>query len=261
MRIRKFGAFVLAFSTAAAITSIAGASEPAVPGKVESKMVEFKGGAGMVKGYLAKPEGKGPFPAIVVIHEWWGLTDWIKENADRFAAQGYVALAVDLYGGKATKDPAVAHELMRALDDKEGIHDLEGGVAYLKSLDCVAKNKKIGTVGWCMGGKFSRLIGEESKDIGPTAICYGGVSTESTAIEKLAGKPVLGIFGGKDRGIPAAKVEEYAGLLKKKGSKVDLHIYKDAGHGFMRPGPSQSADDAKDAWKQIDAFFAETLKS
>ena len=191
----------------------------------------------MVKGYLAKPEGNGPFPAVVVIHEWWGLTDWVKGNADRLAGEGYVALAVDLYGGKATDDPAVAHELMRALDAKEGTHDLEGGVAYLKSLDYVAKNKKMGAVGWCMGGMYSRLIGEESKAIGPVVICYGSISLDPPAIDKLAGKPVLGIFGGKDRGIPVDKVQEYAGLLKSKGSKVDIHVYKDAGHGFMRPDP------------------------
>lgn len=259
MRPRAILNALFAVSAVSGFAAQAGAAGPAAV-KTEGKMVEFQGGAGKIRGYLAKPQGKGPFPAILVIHEWWGLTDWVKQNADRLAEQGYVALAVDLYGGKETADPAVAHELMRALDDKEGIHDLEGGVSYLQSLDCVDKRKKMGAIGWCMGGKFARLIGEESKWVGPTAICYGSVSTDSSAVEKLAPKPVLGIFGGKDRGIPVSKVREYAELLKKKGSKVELHIYENAGHGFMRPGPSQSAEDAKDAWKRIDEFFAENLK-
>ena len=103
-------------------------------------MVEFKNAMGQpTKGYLAMPEGDGKAPAILVIHEWWGLTDWVKQNADRFAEQGYVALAVDLYDGKATDDPGEAHELMRALDPGEGVADLKGGLEYLESLDRVAE--------------------------------------------------------------------------------------------------------------------------
>lgn len=226
------------------------------------EMVRFPGGAGPIAGYLARPEGAGPFPGVVMIHEWWGLSDWIKENARRLAGQGYVVLAVDLYGGKATADAGEAHELMRALDDGEAMADLKGGVAYLSSLTTVKKGAPIAAIGWCMGGKFSRLIAQESAAVGPTVICYGSVATEPSQVAKLKGKPVLGIFGADDRGIPAEKVREFEQALKAEGNDAAMHIYQGAGHGFMRPGgPQHAASQTVDAWKQIDAFLARTLKS
>ena len=229
--------------------------------KIETTMVEFAGGSGPIKGYLARPQGNGPFPAIVVVHEWWGLSPWVKENADRLAGQGYVALAVDLYRGKFTNDPGEAHELMRALDDSEALADLKGGVTYLKARPFVAKGKPLGTIGWCMGGKFSRLLAQSSEAVGPTVICYGSVATEPDQIAKLQGKPVLGIFGADDRGIPASKVEQFGKMLRDNGSKADIHVFPGAGHGFMRPGGMQyHAEAAAESWKLIAAFFAGSLK-
>jgi carboxymethylenebutenolidase len=225
--------------------------------------VEIPGPGGKaIAGYLALPEGQETAPAVVVIHEWWGLTDWVKGNADRLAKLGYVALAVDLYDGKATDDAGEAHELMRALDQSEGVAKLKAGVAYLEGLDRVEKGKKVGAIGWCMGGGYSRQLAQAMPEVGPIVICYGSVATEPEQIKQLAGKPVLGIFGATDRGIPVAKVEEFAGALKKAGSEVDLHIYPDAGHGFMRPGGPQYAEGpAADAWKQIEGFLAGALKA
>lgn len=230
--------------------------------KVETASVSFQGGNGQIKGFLAKPEGAGPFPAIVVVHEWWGLSDWVKENTGRLAGEGYVALAVDLYGGKATQDPGEAHELMRALDPSEGLADLKGGIAYLQSQPFVDKGKKIGAVGWCMGGMYSRLIAQDSAAIGPTVICYGSVATEPGQIAKLVGKPVLGIFGATDRGIPADKVKQFEAALKASGDKdVTIRLFEDAGHAFMRPGgPQYHEASAKQAWMLIDRFFADHLR-
>lgn len=237
------------------------AAEAAPRAEGEGAMVEFRGGAGPIKGYLARPKGEGPFPAIVVVHEWWGLADWIKQDADRLAGRGYVALAVDLYGGKVTDDPGMAHELMRALDDGEAVADLKGGVAYLKSLPFVARSPRFGAIGWCMGGKYARLLAQASDAVGPTVICYGSVATEADQVAKLRGKPVLGIFGREDRGIPAAKVEQFRDALSgTSDAKVDVHLYTGAGHGFMRPGgPQHHARAAADAWEKIDAFFAANL--
>ncbi|MBX6313208.1 MAG: dienelactone hydrolase family protein [Isosphaeraceae bacterium] len=239
----------------------AGRSGTADQKAVQTETVEFRGSNGAVKGFLAKPQGSGPFPAIIVVHEWWGLADWIKQNAERLAGQGYIALAVDLYGGKVTNDPGEAHELMRALDHGEAVADLKGGIAYLKSRKDVAPDQKIGVIGWCMGGGIARELAQASDAIGPTVICYGAVSNEAAQIDKLAGKPVLGIFGAEDRGIPVPRVEQFASALKTKGSQIELHIYKGAGHGFMRPGgPQYHAEAAADAWKQIDDFLADHLK-
>ncbi|QDV34239.1 dienelactone hydrolase family protein [Tautonia plasticadhaerens] len=231
-------------------------------GSHAGEMVEFKNAMGQpTRAYLAAPEGDAKAPAVLVIQEWWGLTDWIKENADRLAEDGYVALAVDLYDGKSTDDPGEAHELMRALDPSEGVADLEGAIEFLRSHDRVDQGKKIGSVGWCMGGMYSRLIAQQSDQVGPTVICYGSVTTDPEQVGALAGRPVLGIFGAQDRGIPADRVREVFEALREGGSEVDLHLYDDAGHAFMRPGGDQYVEsDADDAWQRIEAFFAEHLK-
>lgn len=228
---------------------------------IETTTVEFKGGQGPIQGYFARPKGEGPFPAVIAIHEWWGLADWIKQNADRLAGRGYAVLAVDLYKGKVTKDPGEAHELMRALDPGEAVADLKAAVAYLEAAPSVAKGKKIGAIGWCMGGMYSRLVAQSSAAVGPTVICYGSVSAEPDQIKSLIGKPVLGIFGATDRGIPVDKVEEFGKRLREGGSKaVSIKMYPSAGHGFMRPGgPQYAPAAAEDAWKQIDAFLDENL--
>ncbi|MEW4568143.1 dienelactone hydrolase family protein [Tautonia sp. JC769] len=240
---------------AAAFLLIGAASAPAVAGE----MVEFKNPMGATtKAYLALPEGDAKAPAILVIQEWWGLTDWIKQNADRMAGLGYVALAVDLYDGKSTDDPGEAHELMRALDPSEGVAHLRGAIAYLQEHDRVDQDRKVAAIGWCMGGMYARLIAQQSDAVGPTTICYGSVSIEPEQIDALAGRPVLGIFGAQDRGIPADRVRQVFDALKNAGSTVDLHIYDSAGHAFMRPGGDQYVEDAADdAWKQITEFLAE----
>jgi carboxymethylenebutenolidase len=250
----------LLLGLALALALAAGLAPAARGAEVTEEMVKFPGGAGPIAGYLARPQGPGPFPAVLVIHEWWGLTDWVKENARRLAEQGYVALAVDLYGGKVTADPGEAHELMRALDDGEAIADLKGAVAFLGARPEVAPGHKLASIGWCMGGKYARLIAQESAAVGPTVICYGSVATEPNQVARLKGKPVLGIFGADDRGIPADKVRQFEAALKAQGNPVDMHIYEGAGHGFMRPGgPQHAAGPAADAWKQIDAFLKRTL--
>ena len=245
-------------SLALALTGLVGAPTAGAKGE----MVEFKGADGPIKGYLAKPEGDGPFPAVLLVHEWWGLSEWVEGNADRLAGEGYVALAVDLYGGKLTDDPAEAHELSRALDSAQAIGDLKGGVAYLMGLPEVNKDESVGAIGWCMGGGYAREIAQAAPEIGPVVICYGSVTNDPASLEKLRDNKVLGIFGGKDRGIPVDRVETFAEALKQTGGEVDLHIYQDAGHAFMRPGGESYVEaDADDAWGRIKTFFAENLKA
>jgi carboxymethylenebutenolidase len=238
----------------------AGSAGAARGAEVTGEGVRFPGGAGPIAGYLARPQGPGPFPAVIVIHEWWGLTDWVKENARRLAAQGYVALAVDLYAGKATDDPGEAHELMRALDDGEALADLKGGVAYLAGRPEVARPPKMAAIGWCMGGKFARLLAQESPVIGPAIICYGSVATDPEQVARLEGKPVLGVFGADDRGIPVDKVRQFERALKAQGNAAEMLVYEAAGHGFMRPGgPQHAAGPAADAWTKIEGFLRNHL--
>jgi carboxymethylenebutenolidase len=228
---------------------------------VKGSNVSFKSGDADVKGYLAVPEGKGPFPAVVVIQEWWGLTDWIKQNARHFAEQGYVALAPDLYRGKVAKDPKTAMKLMKGLPRDRAQRDLKAAVSYLAKHEKVNKDR-IGSIGWCMGGGYSLSLALADERVTACAICYGRVVTSSEALKPLHAT-ILGVFGKKDEGIPPEQVAEFKDALKKAGKKVEgIHEY-DAGHGFMRPGKSNrayNAREAKAAWKVIDKFFAKTLK-
>jgi carboxymethylenebutenolidase len=229
--------------------------------EVKGKMITFKSGEEEIKGFLAEPEGKGPFPAIVVIQEWWGLTDWIKDNAKKLAEHGYVCLAPDLYRGKVATEPAVAGQLMKGMPQDRALRDLKGALDALAANEKVDK-QRIGSIGWCMGGGLSLQLALHDKRIKACAMCYGRVVTDADKLKSLNG-PVLGVFGAEDRGIPPAAVRKFEAALKEAGKKVErIHIYPNAGHGFMRGGGNRAynAEAAKEAWGEIDKFFAKALK-
>jgi carboxymethylenebutenolidase len=144
-------------------------------------------------------EGKDPFPAIVVIHEWWGLNDWVKEQASKLADEGYVTLAVDLYRGKVATTPDMAHEIMRGVPDDRAGRDWRAAVTFLRSQSNVKKDR-VGSIGWCMGGGYSLQTAFEVPDLAATVINYGHLVTEPENLKKI-NAPILGLFGGKDQGI------------------------------------------------------------
>jgi carboxymethylenebutenolidase len=223
-------------------------------------MVSYPSGSETVSGYLAVPEGAGKKPALVVIHEWWGLNDFVKAKADGFAKQGYVALAVDLYRGKVATDPDTAHQLMRGLPDDRAIRDMKAAVAYLRSRPDVDA-AKVASIGWCMGGGMSLDLAVAEPTLAGAVIYYGHLMTEPATIAALK-VPLIGNFGGQDQGIPPASVEEFEALAKKDGKSVDFKIYPDAGHGFASSKDPQvfKPEDAKDANARADAFLAKVLK-
>src|SRR6516162_2835015 len=132
--------------------------------KVKTSDITFKSGDEEIKGFLAEPEGKGPFPAIVVIQAWWGLTDWIKDNAKRMAAQGYVTLAPDLYRGKVANEPRVAMQLSQGLPRDRALRDLRAAVDTLAAKGNVNK-ERLGSIGWCMGGGYSLRLALSDKRV------------------------------------------------------------------------------------------------
>jgi carboxymethylenebutenolidase len=222
--------------------------------------VTFPSGSETVSALLYLPSGGGPHPAIVVIHEWWGLNDWIKEQAGHLADEGYVALAVDLYRGKVAKDADTAHELSRGLPQDQGVRDLVSAVAYLsKSKDVDAK--RIGAVGWCMGGGFAAQLAVADPKLRAVAINYGALPTEKTALDSIHAS-VLGNFGGLDKGITPDSVNAFAASMKSLGKPVDVKIYPDAGHAFENPNNTQGykSEDAADAQQRMQVFFAKNLK-
>lgn len=229
-------------------------------GTPKTEKVSYKSGADTVTGYLALPSGEGKHPAVIVIHEYWGLNDWVEEQARKFADQGYVALAVDLYRGKVTKDANEAHELMRGLPDDRGLKDLQAAFAYLASRPDV-NPEKIGSVGWCMGGGWSIKLAEDQPKLAACIVNYGPVPSEPTTVQKIKA-PVLGNFGADDRGITPESVRAFESEMKKQGKSVDIKIYPGAGHAFQNPnnkdGYRQEA--TEDAWKRMTAFFKQQLQ-
>jgi carboxymethylenebutenolidase len=224
------------------------------------KEVTYKSGNEDVKGMLYEPQGKGPFPAIVVIHEWWGLNDWVKEQASKLADQGYVTLALDLYRGHVATTGDEAHELMRGLPDDRSTRDLLAAANYLRSQKNVMADK-VGSVGWCMGGGYSLNLAINDPKLAAAVINYGHLATEPETLKKI-NAPILGLFGGKDRGIPVDDVQKFAAELKKQGKTVDITVYPNAGHAFENPNNKDGyrADDAAAAWKRTVDFFAKYLK-
>jgi carboxymethylenebutenolidase len=222
--------------------------------------VSYKSGDETVSALLYLPAGAGPHPALVLVHEWWGVTDWIKQQAQDFADHGYVALVPDLYRGKSTQDPAVAHELMRGLPGDRAVRDLVAAAGYLATRNDV-RNDRIGTVGWCMGGGYALQLSLADKAIRAVAINYGALSTDKAALAAMPAA-VLGNFGALDHGITPADIQQFETTLKSAGKTPDIKIYPDAGHAFENPGNKQGyvPADADDANKRMLAFFRDTLQ-
>ena len=226
----------------------------------DSKPVSYKSGDETVQAVLYTPPGKGPFPAIIVIHEYWGLNDWVKEQAAKLSDQGYEALAIDLYRGKVATTPDMAHELMRGLPEDRAKRDLHAAFEFLQSQPNVKKNR-IAAIGWCMGGGYSLDVALQEPTLAADVINYGHLATDPAALNKI-NSPILGLFGGQDRGITPDDVHKFEAAMKQAGKKIDVKIYDDAGHAFENPNNKEGyrAADAADAWKRTVSFLAENLK-
>jgi carboxymethylenebutenolidase len=226
----------------------------------DSKPVSYKSGDETVQGVLYTPPGKGPFPGIIVIHEWWGLNDWVKEQASKLSDQGYVTLAIDLYRGKVATSPEQAHEIMRGVPEDRAKRDLHAAFEYLASQPNVRKDR-IGAIGWCMGGGYSLDVALQEPTLAADVINYGHLATDTSALKKI-NAPILGLFGAKDQGITPDDVHRFEAIMKQLGKKIDVKIYDDAGHAFENPNNKDGyrPADAADAWKRTVDFFAEYLQ-
>ncbi|HLF15119.1 MAG TPA: dienelactone hydrolase family protein [Bacteroidota bacterium] len=251
MTARRVSFFLFLFSLACS----AGVTTTAAQGKFRSSVVRYASGKDTVSAWLCVPEGKGPFPGIMVIHEWWGLNAWVKEGAERLAKEGYIALAIDLYRGKVADSADDAHQLMRGVPEDRAARDLKAAFDHLRGRKDVIP-AKIGSVGWCMGGGYSLQAAVAIPELSAAVICYGRLVTDSSAIAGI-GASILGIFGARDKGIPEESVLEFEGTAKGMQKDVNVTIYPEAGHAFMNPGNAGGyrEADAKDAWTRILAFF------
>lgn len=223
---------------------------------VKTSIATYQSGADTVSAYLALPPGKGPFPGLIVIHEWWGLNDWVKQNAERFAATGYAALAIDLYRGQVAEEPGLAHQLMRGLPPDRAVRDLQAAMEYLGAHQQV-KATKIGAIGWCMGGGYALKAALNVPGLAASVINYGHLISEAASIDKI-NCPILGIFGADDRGIPVAQVREFEAACRSQNKQVQIQIYEGVGHAFLRSRADSKA--ALDAWSKTMAFMESNLK-
>jgi carboxymethylenebutenolidase len=239
------------------------ASQTAPASEVVSEEVTYATVDGTaVTGYLSRPAGaEGSIPGLLVIHEWWGLNDNIRSMTDRLAGEGYVALAVDLYGGQVAADPGGAQSLMQAAMQNvpAAEENLRQAFAFLEG---EAQATRVGTIGWCFGGGWSLNTALLLPDqVGATVIYYGRVTDEQDRLATLE-MPILGIFGGEDQGIPVDSVNAFEEALSSLGKNAQIHIYDGADHAFANPsGTNYQPEAAADAWEKTTAFFAEHLQS
>ncbi len=226
--------------------------------------VQYPNGTVTVRAYVAAPQTKEKRPAVIVVQEWWGLTDHIKDIARRYAAEGYVAIAPDLYsrlGNALTTDPVEAGKLMNTLKQEDGLADLNATVTYLMFVAEVDA-KRIGVTGFCMGGSYALMLPCVNADIKAAAPFYGQVPNPDTPLQNLAA-PVLYIYGEDDGWITKADVQRLAAALKKYQKAGEIKTYPGAPHAFFRDTDKTvyRPDAAKDAWARTLAFFKQHLKT
>ena len=213
----------------------------------------------MLHGYLAKPaKAARNAPAIIVVHEWWGLNDNIKAIVDRYAGEGYTVLAVDLFGRVATSpDTAMVLYQTAMKDIPAGEQNLAQAIAYLKAQGAT----RIGSVGYCFGGHWSLRTGlVGGNDVKAVVMYYGAPITDRTQLARLKA-PVLGLFGGLDKGIPVDSVRAMERTIKASGRPVTINVYANANHAFANAsGQAYNAVAANDAWRKSLAFFRANLR-
>ena len=214
------------------------------------------------RGYLAEPSGPGPHGAVILIHEWNGLVERVKQVADAFAAEGYVALAADLYSGRTgssrEENMALVRETLAQPD--RIVRNLDAAAALLKGRDDV--RGKVAAIGWCYGGgvALSYALGSEHHE--GTAIFYGRLLDDPERMKQIHHE-VYGTFAGNDRGIPREQVDRFVAALRRAGVPNEVHIYDAVEHGFwlyVDRDPDANLAPALDAWRRLKAYLKRTLR-
>jgi carboxymethylenebutenolidase len=221
------------------------------------EMVSFPSNGGQGQGYLAKPAGKGP--GVVVIQEWWGLNDNIKSIADHFAADGFVALAPDLYNGQTASEPDEAMKLMMAMKLEQATKDISGAVDYLLASDATT-GSTVGSVGFCMGGGLSLYLATLKPEVGACTIYYGVVPGVQPDLAKIKGA-VLGHYAENDDWASPATVRELEMKLKSLGKDAEFHTYAGTHHGFFNNTRAEvhAPEASQQSWQRTIEFYRKHL--
>lgn len=207
-------------------------------------------------GYLAMPEGEGPHPAVLLIHEWWGLNEGITVLADALAEEGYVAFAPDAYRGNVTATFPRALWLTITTPNEQIFADVDSGLTYLLSLEDVDTNR-VASMGFCFGGGHSLQLGlRQSEQLALTIIYYGALVTDPNLLRPLVeAQPVLGIFAEEDQTIFPEEVLEFEAALNSLDIENEITIYEGVGHGFVQATNYDQPGPAMDAWQQSLGFL------
>ena len=216
----------------------------------------------LVYGHFAFPADMvEPLPAIIIIHEWWGLNDNVRAMADRLAGEGYIVLAVDLYGGEVAESPAGARQLMLSVVENPDQASENIRKAY-DFVNTAAGAPKVGSLGWCFGGGWSLNTAMLFPDELDASVIYYGQVTDDEDKLRAINVPILGLFGADDTGISVESVQQFEAALERLRKNYDIQIYPGAGHAFANPtGRNYNAEVAEDAWRRTLEFFGHNLGS
>lgn len=231
---------------------------------LKDMMVQYPSDGVTVQAYLVAQPGKTKRPAIIVVQEWWGLNEHVKDVARRYANEGYVVVAPDLYSRLGNQvvpngNSDLAGKLMSSLKQEDGLKDLQATIAYLKTVPEVDA-ARIGVTGFCMGGSYALMLPCVSQDIKAAVPFYGQVPSPDAPLQKLA-SPVLYIYGEEDGWITKADVQRLTNALKRYNKPGEIKTYPGAAHAFFndtRPDVYKAAE-AKDAWGRAVKFFRQHL--
>lgn len=221
------------------------------------EIVQFQSNGKTASGYLALPGGMGP--GVIVIQEWWGLVPHITQVADRFAAEGFVALAPDLYHGKTAKSPDDAGKLMMAMRIDEAEKDLRGAIAHVLAHPRTSR-ARAGAVGFCMGGALSLFAATKNPEVGACVVFYGGHPSVKPDLPALQA-PVLGLYAERDTFVTPESARELERQLNALGKRVEILIYPNTNHAFFNDARPEVYDKtaALDAWNRVIRFFKKEL--
>jgi carboxymethylenebutenolidase len=237
-------------------------SGPAAPGATSVReSVRYRCGKEEATGVLCRPGGdKGPFAGVVIVHDDSGLTEATVRHAERLAGKGYVALAVDLYRGKRTKGIEEAHIMDRAIPDEVVLAHLKGALDHLGGRADVRPGA-LAVLGWGSGGGYALDAAVADRRVRAVVTCYGRLRTEPEGLKPLRGA-VLGLFAGKDEGIPPETIAEFRSAMKAAGKRAAVHVLPRADNGFMDSGERDAPENAAaraEAWGHIEAFLSAEL--
>ena len=214
-----------------------------------------------LRGYLARPSGSGPFPGVLMIHEWWGLNVDMARLADALAEEGFVVLAPDAFRGSLAKTPQEAMAQLRSTPQEQIASDLDSALGFLRNHSAV-ESDSVATMGFCFGGTQSMYLGTRAEGLAAVVTLYGsGPIQEAGQLGNMPqNEPVLGIFGAEDGNIPVSEVRGFEDALETANVENTITVYPGVGHAFVKSTTYDQGGAPEEAWEELVSFLNRELK-